>query len=307
MKKLYIAGHTGMVGSAILRKFTQSNEYEIIYRDLNELDLRDQAAVNKFFETEKPNVVILAAAKVGGIQANLNHPYEFLYDNLQIQNNIFNASLNNSIEKIIFLGSSCIYPKNCPQPMKEDYLLDGKLEPTNEGYALAKIAGLKLGEYLNKTKGISVLSVMPCNLYGPGDHFDPINSHVLSALVKKYFDAHENNLSKITNWGTGIARREFMHVEDLAEIIYRLFVNNINIDGFINLGWGTDVSIKELAELISNKVGYQGVTEWDATKPDGMLKKCLDVTKMKELGLEPKITLESGIEEMIKIYKNLSK
>lgn len=303
-KKIYIAGHSGMVGSATLRLLQQNGFTNLICKTSKELNLTNQAAVHAFFETEKPEVVILAAAKVGGIQANIDNPATFLIDNLQIQNNICEAALKNNTEKLVFLGSSCIYPKQCPQPMKEEYLLTGKLEPTNEGYAIAKIAGIKLLEGYYKQYGFNSISLMPCNLYGPNDSFDLKHSHVLSALVKRFTDATDNNDAEITLWGTGIARREFMHVDDVARAIL-FMMENYHSPEFINIGCGTDVSIKELAEIIAAKTGFKGKMNWDTTKPDGMLKKCMDVSRMKALGFEPSIDLTQGIEQMIAIYKNL--
>jgi GDP-L-fucose synthase len=275
-----------------------------VYRTSKELNLTDQVAVHRFFENEKPEIVILAAAKVGGIQANIDNPATFLIDNLQIQNNICEAALKNGTEKLVFLGSSCIYPKECPQPMKEEYLLTGKLEPTNEGYAIAKIAGIKLLEGYYKQYGFNSISLMPCNLYGPNDSFDLKHSHVLSALVKRFTDATDNNDADITLWGTGIARREFMHVADVAKATL-FMMQHYNSPQFINIGCGTDVSIKELAEMIAAKTGFKGIIKWDSTKPDGMLRKCMDVSRMKELGFEPEISLEQGVEEMIQIYKTI--
>jgi GDP-L-fucose synthase len=246
----------------------------------------------------------LAAAKVGGIQANIKNPASFLLENLQIQNNIIEASLINNVKKILFLGSSCIYPKDCPQPMKEEYLLSGKLEPTNEGYALAKITGLKLLEGLRKQYGFNSISLMPCNLYGPGDSFDLEHSHVLSALVKKFVDAYDDGIAKITLWGTGEARREFMHVDDMANAT-KFMIDNYNEPDFINIGNGTDISIKELAILIADMISYRGNILWDTSKPNGMMKKCLDVSKMKTLGFYPKISLEEGLSQMITNYKKI--
>lgn len=303
-KKIYIAGHGGMVGSATLRLLQKNNFNNLVYKTSKELNLTNQAAVHAFFEQEKPEIVILAAAKVGGIQANIDNPATFLIDNLQIQNNICEAALKNNTEKLVFLGSSCIYPKECPQPMKEDYLLTGKLEPTNEGYAIAKIAGIKLLEGYYKQYGFNSISLMPCNLYGPNDSFDLKHSHVLSALVKRFTDAADNNDADITLWGTGIARREFLHVDDVARAIL-FMMENYNSNQFINIGCGTDVSIKELAETIAQKTGFKGKINWDSSKPDGMLRKCMDVSRMKALGFEPSISLDQGIEQMIQIYKNL--
>jgi GDP-L-fucose synthase len=304
--KIYIAGHNGMVGSAIYRLLV-NNEYDsVIVKNRQELDLMNQSQVDDFFNTNNPEYVFLCAARVGGIQANISHPATFLLDNLVIQNNIIQSSLKYGVKKMLFLGSSCVYPKECKQPMKEEYLLTGELEPTNEGYAIAKIAGLKLIEGLRREFGFSGISIMPCNLYGPNDSFDLEHSHVLSALVKRFVDAYNENLSEITLWGTGIARREFMHVDDLADASLFMMLN-YNEEKFINIGCGTDVSIKELAELVSSLVGYKGLIHWDATKPDGMLKKCMDVSKMTNLGFTPKISLEEGVLQMINLYKNLNK
>lgn len=300
--KIYLAGEKGMVGSAILRKL-QNFGYSNIITGSRELDLRDQMKVKAFLKEHKPEYVILAAAKVGGINANIKNPAIFLYDNLAIQNNVIHFSHESGAKKIIFLGSSCIYPKNCPQPMKEEYLLTGKLEPTNEGYALAKIVGFKLLESYYKQYGFESLSLMPCNLYGPNDSFDLEHSHVLSALVKRFTDATISDTKEIMLWGTGVAKREFMHVDDLAEALLYM-MENYKSNDFINIGWGTDMSIKELAELIAHKVGYRGSIRWDSSKPDGMIRKCMDVSRMKELGYQPKITLEEGIEQMINIYKH---
>jgi len=265
--------------------------------------LTDAGQVKVFFEKHKPEYVILAAAKVGGIQANIDNPAVFLYDNLAIQNNIIHQAYLNGTEKLVFLGSSCIYPKESPQPMKEEYLLTGKLEPTNEGYALAKIAGLKLCQTYYQQYGFKTISLMPCNLYGEGDSFDLKHSHVLSALVKRFADAKAQNIESITLWGTGIAQREFMNVADCAKSILFMLENYTDYDQFINIGWGEDISIKDLALLIAKKVGYEGKIEWDSTKPNGMLKKCMEVSRMKEMGFFPSITLEEGIEHMIKEYQ----
>lgn len=301
--KIYIAGHRGMVGSSICKKLGQNGYKNLVFASRKELDLTDKIAVSEFFKKESPDVVILAAAKVGGIQANIDEPFEFLYENLEIQNNVISAASEMGVSKFCFLGSSCIYPKESPQPIKEDYLLKGPLEPTNEGYALAKIAGLKLIQYLRSSKGFNGLSIMPCNLYGPNDSFDPHKSHVLSAMVRRIVDAKKNNLDSITVWGTGIARREFMHVEDLADAVVFLLQNESTPD-LINVGTGKDISIKELAELISEIVEFDGDILWDNTKPDGMLRKCLDVSVLKSLGFKEKISLKQGISEMISIYKN---
>jgi GDP-L-fucose synthase len=302
--KIYISGHRGMVGSATLKCFQSEGFSNIITADKNQLNLLNQKNVNEYFERQKPQIVILCAAKVGGIQANINNPAGFLYDNLMIQNNIIDAAYRNSVEKLVFLGSSCIYPKECPQPMKEEYLLTGKLEPTNEGYAIAKIAGIKLLEAYKTQYGFESISLMPCNLYGPNDSFDLQHSHVLSALVKRFVDATESNVVEITLWGSGIARREFMHVDDVARAIL-FMLKHYNESQFINVGVGYDVSIKELAEMIASKTNYQGSITWDTSKPNGMLRKCMDVSRMKALGFEPHITLEQGIDQIIDIYQQL--
>jgi GDP-L-fucose synthase len=302
--KVFVAGSNGMVGSAVVRLLSTNPKYDIIVRNRKELDLLDSIAVSNFFAVEKIDIVILAAAKVGGIQANMTKPGQFLFENLQIQNNVIHQAYLNNVKKLVFLGSSCIYPKECPQPMKEDYILTGKLEPTNEGYAIAKIAGLKMCEVYKKQYGFDSISLMPCNLYGPNDSFDLQHSHVLSALVKRFSDAVANGLDEITLWGTGIAKREFMHVDDLAKALVFLMENYHDAE-MINVGTGTDISIKELAELIADKAGFKGTISWDASKPDGMLKKCMDVSKLNALGFKPEITLSDGIDQMINIYKTI--
>lgn len=302
--KIYIAGHKGMLGSAIVRLLNKLGFENLILKTRQELDLLDPIAVGNFFKQFKPEIVILGAAKVGGIQANIDFPADFLYINLQIQNNVIHNSYLNGVKKICFLGSSCIYPKNAPQPIKEEYLMTDILEPTNESYALAKICGLKLMSSYEKQYNLKGISVMPCNLYGTNDNFDPKYSHVLSALVKKFVDAKQNNLGEVTLMGTGIARREFMHVDDAAAAI--IFLLDIDYKPeLINIGWGNDVSIKELAELISSHVGFKGSILWDSTKPNGMLRKCMDVSKMENLGFKPKINLDNGIKQTIKEYKKL--
>lgn len=293
-----------MVGSSLLRNLKIYGYSNLITKDKIELDLMNFSQVEAFYEQEKPEVVILAAAKVGGINANIQDPVAFLYNNLTIQNNVISLANRFRVEKFIFLGSSCIYPKNSEQPIKEESLLDGKLEATNEGYALAKITGIKLLEYYNKQFDMPGLVLNPCNLYGPNDSFDLNNSHVLSALVRKFMDAKSTGDKAVTVWGTGEARREFMHVDDLARaVIY--FMNKSFAFDIINIGVGVDLSIKELAELIQSLTHYQGNLVWDRTKPNGMMRKCLDVAKMKKSGFEPKIGLRDGISEMISIYKNI--
>jgi GDP-L-fucose synthase len=312
MKKLYIAGHTGMVGSAILRKFTQTNEYEIIYRDLNELDLRDQAAVNKFFETEKPNVVIVAAAKVGGILANNTYRAEFIYDNLMIEANLIHAAHVYGVEKLLFLGSSCIYPKLAPQPLKEEFLLSGYLEYTNEPYAIAKIAGIKMCENYYKQYGSNFYSLMPTNMYGTNDNYNLNTSHVLPALIRKTHEAKINNSPYVEVWGTGTPLREFMYVDDLADAIYFL-LNNINAKDIyeqgithINVGTGKDLTIAELMLIVKKVVGYTGEIKFDTTKPDGTPRKLMDVSRINNLGWVAKTDLEEGIGKAYKWFLNNS-
>jgi len=300
--KIYIAGHNGMVGSAILRQLQDQGFNNLLTINHAHLDLMDKSAVAAFLKKEQPDIVVLAAAKVGGIGANIESPAQFLYENLEIQNNVIHLSYLNGVRKLLFLGSSCIYPRVCPQPIKEECLLTGSLEPTNEGYALAKISGLKMLEFYKKQYGFNGISVMPCNLYGPNDSFDPQHSHVLSALVKKFVDAMDIQSQNVTIWGSGVARREFMHVDDLARAVVFLLQTYDN-DDFINIGTGYDISIKELAEMIIKKVNYGGKVTWDTSKPDGMLKKCLDISKLNALGFEANISLEEGISQMIEYYK----
>ena len=302
-KKIYLAGHKGMVGSSILKNLNRKGYKNILIASKDELDLRNQNQVNLFFRKHNPEYVILAAAKVGGIKANISYPGDFIYDNISIQNNVIKAAKDFKVKKFVFLGSSCIYPKECAQPMMEEYLLSGPLEPTNEGYAIAKIAGIKMLESFKKQYKLDSISIIPPNLYGPNDSFDLNHCHVLSALVKRFSDAVINNKKEISLWGTGVARREFMHVNDLSRIIVELIEKDIQKE-IINIGWGKDISIKELATIISKKVGYSGTINWDRSKPDGMLRKCMDVNVMKTLNFAPKISLEKGIDEMIELYKN---
>ena len=300
--KIYVAGHRGLVGSAIVRHLQEAGFNNLILRTHSELDLISQDAVREFFEVEKPDYVFLAAAKVGGIRANMESPAQFLYDNIVIQTNIIHQAYLSGVKKILILGSSCIYPRECPQPMKEDYLLDGKLEPTNEGYALSKIVALKMGEFYKRQYGFNAISVMPCNLYGQNDSFDPLHSHVLSATVKKFVDAVDEGKDTIVMWGTGNARREFLNVDDMASACL-FMMEHYEGETFINIGCGEDYSIRELAEMVARLTGFKGKIEWDTTKPDGMMKKCMDVTRMKEMGFEPTISLEEGIKHVIKEYK----
>jgi GDP-L-fucose synthase len=291
-----------MVGSATLRLMQQLGFTDLVTVGSRELDLTRQQAVEEFFRKEKPEAVILCAAKVGGIQANIENPATFLLDNLQMQNNVMAASLRHGVKHFVFLGSSCIYPRECPQPMKEEYLLTGKLEPTNEGYAIAKIAGIKLLEGMHRQYGFNSISLMPCNLYGQNDSFDLQHSHVLSALVKRFEDARTEGAASITLWGTGIARREFMHVDDMARAVL-FMMEHYKESNFINIGVGEDISIRELAEAVAAMTGFGGEILWDNSKPDGMLRKCMDVSRMKALGFMPQTSLNAGIKQMIEIYR----
>jgi GDP-L-fucose synthase len=296
--KIYIAGHRGMVGSAIERKLKAEGYHNIIHRTSNEMDLRNQDLVNSFFRVDKPDFVILAAAKVGGIHANNTYRAEFIYDNLMMEANIIHASYLNKVKKLLFLGSSCIYPKNAPQSLKEEYLLSGYLESTNQPYAIAKIAGIEMCESYRTQYGCNFISAMPTNLYGTNDNYHPENSHVLPALIRRIILAKKNNDPSVEIWGTGSPRREFMHVDDLADACYFL-LQNYNEAGHVNIGWGEDVSIKELASIIATEIGYTGALEFDTTKPDGTPRKLLDTTKINNLGWKPSIKLEDGIRRTI--------
>ena len=299
--KIYIAGHIGMVGSGIERKLRKEGYNNIVTRISAELDLRNQQAVNDFFEKEKPAYVILAAAKVGGIHANNTYKAEFIYDNLMIEANIIHAAYLNNVTKLLFLGSSCIYPKMAPQPLKEEYLLNGYLEPTNQPYAIAKIAGIEMCDSYRSQYGCNFISAMPTNLYGTNDNYHPENSHVLPALIRRIVLAKNNNEETVTIWGTGTPRREFLHVDDLADACLFL-LQNYNEQGLVNIGCGTDVSIKELAELIVAEVGYEGKLEFDSTKPDGTPRKLMDNSKINSLGWYPIYSLKEGIERTISEY-----
>jgi GDP-L-fucose synthase len=303
--KIYVAGHRGMVGSAIVRKLQQQGFSNMITRPSAELDLRNQQAVFDFFKNEKPDFVFLAAAKVGGIVANNTFRADFIYDNLAIQNNVIKASFDTGVKKLLFLGSSCIYPKLAPQPLKEDYLLTGPLEPTNEPYALAKIAGLKMCEAFRDQYGVDFISAMPTNLYGPNDNYDLKNSHVLPALVRKFHDAQKHRLPFVEIWGTGMPRREFLHVDDLADACFFL-MQNYSDRSTVNVGTGEDVSIKELALMIKDTVGYEGELRFDTSKPDGTPRKLLNVDKLHNMGWKHQISLQQGlamvcreVEEMV--------
>jgi GDP-L-fucose synthase len=296
--KIYIAGHRGMVGSAIERKLNSEGYHNIIHRTSNELDLRNQDLVNSFFQVEKPDYVILAAAKVGGIHANNIYRAEFIYDNLMMEANIIHASYLNKVKKLLFLGSSCIYPKNAPQPLKEEYLLSGYLETTNQPYAVAKIAGIEMCDSYRSQYGCNFISAMPTNLYGTNDNYHPENSHVLPALIRRMVLAKKNDEPSVAIWGTGTSRREFMHVDDLADACLFL-LQNYNEEGLVNIGWGEDLTIKELATLIAAEVGYIGTLEFDTSKPDGTPRKLLDTTKINNLGWKPFIKLQVGVKRTI--------
>jgi GDP-L-fucose synthase len=308
--KIYIAGHMGLVGSAILRALNRTGYTNIIYKTHQEMDLLDQSAVADFFKREKPEFVFLASGKVGGIMANNIYPAQFIYENLQMQNNIIHHSYLNGIKKLLFLGSVCIYPKMAPIPVKEKYLLTGPLEPTNEPYAVAKIAGIKMCQSYNRQYGTNFIANMPNNLYGPNDNFDLNSSHVLPALIRKFHEAKIKDEESITLWGTGSPRREFMHVDDVADACL-FMMNNFNPtkeenekgEMFLNIGSGYDIAIKDLADMIKTIVGYEGEIFWDTTKPDGTPKRLLDSSKIKQLGWQPKINLEEGIKMTYDWYK----
>jgi GDP-L-fucose synthase len=300
--KIYVAGHLGLVGSSIVRKLTQEGFNNLVYRTSSELDLRDQQAVNQFFAAEKPKHVFLAAAKVGGIVSNNTYRAEFLYNNMMIEANVIHASYVNKVEKLFFLGSSCIYPRMAPQPLREEFLLTGALEPTNEPYAIAKIAGVKLCEAYHDQYGCNFISVMPTNLYGPNDTYHPDNSHVLPALIRKFHDAKLNNLNNVTIWGTGFARREFLHTEDFADACFYL-MQNYDQKEFVNIGCGEDISIMDLAMLIKKIVGFSGDLLFDHSKPDGTPRKLMDISRLSALGWKPKIKLEQGITSVYKDYE----
>jgi len=293
--KIYIAGHRGMVGSAIMRKLEKEGYNNFVTRVSTELDLRNQQQVADFFDQEKPDYVFLAAAKVGGITANNTYRAEFLYDNLQIQNNIIHSSYVNGVKKLLFLGSSCIYPKMAPQPLKEDYLLTGTLESTNEPYAIAKIAGIKMCDAYRAQFGCNYISVMPTNLYGYNDNYHPQNSHVLPALIRRFHEAKEQNSPEVVIWGSGTPMREFLFADDLAEACFYL-MENFNEAGLINIGSGKEISIKDLALLVKKVTGYQGDITFDTTKPDGTPRKLMDVSKLADKGWHYKIELEEGIK-----------
>ncbi|KAF1082755.1 MAG: GDP-L-fucose synthetase [Candidatus Rifleibacterium amylolyticum] len=312
--KIYIAGHTGLVGSALTRKLTADGHTNLIYRTIDELDLTRQTDVEAFFAAEKPEYVFLAAAKVGGIQANNSYPADFIYINLAIQNNIIQAAYKQGVKRLLFLGSSCIYPRECPQPMKEEHLLTGLLEPTNEPYALAKIAGIKMCESYNRQYGTQFIAVMPTNLYGPNDNFDLQTSHVMPALIRKFHEAKINNQPEVIVWGTGTPRREFLYVDDMAAgCVFLMNLDDTTIKRellsypkpcFVNLGTGEDVTIAELAALIAKVTGFKGKLAFDSSKPDGTPRKLLDVSRLHALGWQHATHLETGIARAYAAFLN---
>lgn len=294
--RIYVAGHRGLVGSALLRRLRQAGFVNLIVRTRGELDLTEQAAVERFFEKERPEYVFLAAARVGGIQANRTRPAEFIYENLAIQTNVIHAAWRHGVRKLLFLGSSCIYPKHAPQPIREEYLLTGPLEPTNQAYAVAKIAGLEMCRAYRRQYGFNAISLMPTNLYGPGDNFDLESSHVLPAMIRKFHEAKVSGSARVVLWGTGTPRRELLHVDDLADAALFLMERYEGEDP-INVGTGEDLSIRELAELVRTVVGYEGEIVFDASMPDGTPRKLLDVSRLHALGWRHRIGLREGIEQ----------
>ena len=301
-KKIYVAGHRGLVGSALVRKLKSEGFLNVVTRTHEELDLTRQSEVENFFAKEKPAYVILAAAKVGGIYANDTYPADFIMQNLQIECNVIDAAYKNGVEKLLFLGSSCIYPRECPQPIKEEYLLSGYLEKTNEAYALAKIAGLKMCAFYNQQYGTDYISVMPCNLYGVNDNFSPENSHVIPALMRKFHEAKENKEPAVTVWGSGKPLREFLNVDDLADACLFL-MDHYKGNEFFNVGYGKEVTILELAEMMKQVTEFQGEIILDGSKPDGTPRKLTDISRLKEMGWKPKICLEEGLKQTYEWYK----
>lgn len=299
---IFVAGHRGLVGSAVARALDAQGYKRLVVRTRDELDLTDQAAVRQFFNREKPTAVIMAAALVGGIHANASRPAEFIRDNLLIQDVVIDAAFRASVAKFVFLGSSCIYPKLAPQPIKEEYLLTGPLELTNEWYAIAKIAGLKMCQAYRRQYGFNAISLMPTNLYGPGDNFDLQNSHVLPALIRRFHEAKVRGDPTITIWGTGAPRREFLHVDDMADAVVYL-MNNYDDEQIVNVGWGEDITIRELAEMIAVVAGFKGQIKFDVSKPDGPPRKLLDTSRLTALGWRPKIKLRTGIESAYAWFK----
>ena len=301
--QIYVAGHRGLVGSAIVRALTEQGYTHLLLRTHRELDLTDQRSVSAFFQRERPEAVIMAAARVGGINANNTRPAEFIRDNLLIQDNVIDAAYQAGVAKFVFLGSSCIYPKLAPQPIKEDSLLTGPLEPTNEWYAIAKIAGLKMCQAYRRQYGFKAISLMPTNLYGPGDNFDLQNSHVLPALIRRFHEAKLRGDASLTVWGTGTPRREFLHVDDLADAVIYL-LKSYDDEAIVNIGWGEDVTIRELAEVVASVAGFRGRLEFDPSKPDGTPRKLLDTSRLTALGWVPKIKLKAGIEDTYAWFKD---
>jgi GDP-L-fucose synthase len=305
--KILVTGATGMVGSELVKSLKARGYGNLLTPSRSELDLRNFEQVDRYFSKHQPSYVFMIAAKVGGIAANMADPVGFLEENLEIELNLFKACHKHKTKKNLFLGSSCIYPKDSPQPMKEEYLMTGPLEPTNEGYAFSKIVGLRLAQYYFEQYKMSTICLMSSNIYGTNDTFELSRSHVMSALVRKFVDAKDQGLSEVTLWGTGIAKREFIHVEDVVQAILFFMLSDYNKPNIINVGTGYDISIRELAELIRSKVGYQGELKWDTTKLDGMLRKCMDVSKMTQLGFTPSISLDQGITRTIEEYNALKK
>lgn len=301
--KIYVAGHRGLVGSALVRKLKSEGYFNLVLRTKSELDLRNQKDTIEFFRREKPEYVFLAAAKVGGISYNAKVPADFIYDNLMIQTNIIDAAHKYNVKKLMFLGSACIYPKVTPQPIKEEYIMTGPLEPTNEGYAIAKIAGLKMVEYYRTQYNLNFISVMPANLYGEYDNFNPETSHVIPGLIHKFFDAKNNNLENMVCWGDGSPTREFLHCDDMADACVFL-MNNYNDKEFINIGSDEEFTIKEIVEKISSNIGYKGKIIWDTDKPNGTPKRKLDNTKLFAMGWRPKVSFDSGLKNTIEWYSN---
>lgn len=300
--KVFVAGHRGLVGSAVLRRMRQLGYENIVTRERSELDLCDQLAVERFFSKERPEAVVLAAAKVGGIHANRTYPAEFIYENLIVECNVIHAAHRHGVMRFVYLGSSCIYPRSAPQPMKEEYLLTGPLEPTNEPYAIAKIAGFKMCEAYGNQYGMNTISLQPTNMYGPGDNFGLQDSHVLPALLRKYHEAKVQNSEEVVLWGTGEARREFLFVEDFAEACETL-MRRYDVQGLINVGTGEDITIRELAVMIADVVGYTGKTVFDTSMPDGMPRKLLDVSKLRALGYSARTSLREGIQRTYAWYQ----
>jgi GDP-L-fucose synthase len=292
--KIFVAGHAGLVGSSVLRALERGGFTNLLVRGRHELDLTEQAGVRKFFDAERPDAVVMAAGRVGGIYANNARPAAFIRDNLLIQDNVIDSAYRSGVEKFLFLGSSCVYPKSAPQPIKEEYLLTGPLEPTNEWYAVAKIAGLKMCQAYRREFGFKAISLMPTNLYGPGDNFQINGAHVLPALIRRFHEAKERNDASIVIWGTGTPRREFLHVDDLADAVV-FMLKTYDEEAIVNVGWGQDMTIRELAEMVMSVTGFKGNLVFDSSKPDGTPRKLLDVTRLTELGWRPRISLREGI------------